>query len=316
MRNAMTREEANMGIPIGGYGGGLPQNGTVASLTATDHLAAKVASPAIGGDGEARLYAVSVGGQERWAQIGGDAGAVPRRIGSSEACCLIATVYPQSGTGLSAYGCTVSNVGTIAHQALAATSLVASLRRWRCTSAATANSAADTLVTHTLCHRGNAAGVGGFTADFRFTMYQTSANVRGFVGLNPTTGGIAGNQSPRALTDSVGMMFESGETTWRIGTNDASGNAARVDLGASFPTGTVGALYSLSLNCEPNSSTIGYTVTRHDTTPPVTVSGTLSTKLPTNTTFLSPHICLNNGGDAAAVAYEAMHMVVEIPVIR
>lgn len=303
-----------MGIAIGFGGGGLPQNGSVQSLTATDHLAAKIATPAIGGDGEARLYAISVGGQERWAQIGGDAGAVPRRIGSSEACCLIATVYPMSGAGLSYFGCTASAVGTVAHPNLSAASLVASLRRWRCTSATTANAAADTVWSTTMCYRGDAAGRGGFTADFRFAITTTCTNIRGFVGLTPQLTAVT--TSPLALTDTIGMMFESGETTWRIGSNDGSGNANRVDLGANFPVGTATALYSLSLNCEPGQSTIGYTVVRHDTSPPITVSGTLSTKLPTNTTFMTPHCGVNNGGDTAAVAIDTNHMILEIPVVR
>lgn len=306
-----------MGIPIGGYGGGLPQNGTVASLTATDHLAAKVASPAIGGDGEARLYAVSVGGQERWAQIGGDAGAVPRRIGSSEACCLISSIYPGSGASLSAYGCAYTSVGTIGHQALVATNLVASNRRWRTTSAGTANSQSEVLASHTMCWRGNAAGLGGFTADFRFNAQATSANCRAFVGLTDTAGAALGTTcSPQAITNSVGMMYESGETTWRIGSNDTTGNATRVNLGASFPTTDTTALYSLSLNCEPNSSTIGYTVTRHDTVPPVTVSGTLSTDLPAGNAFLAPHMHINNGGDASVVALEGHFIVIEVPLVR
>ena len=296
----------------------MPADVSVNSVTVADHLAAKIATPAIGGDGEARLYAVSVGGQERWAQIGGDAGAVPRRIGSSEACCIISTIYPQSGSTLSSFGCTATSVGTVGHNHIATTNLSTSCRRWQIQSAATANSACETYASMSLCWRGNAPGLGGFTADFRFSLRVSAALIRGFVGLtsgSPPTA-LGTTFSPQALTDAVGLQFESGETTWRIGTSDSSGNATRVDLGENFPTTDTAAVYSVSLNAEPNSSVIGWTVIRHDTSPPVVVSGTFATDLPADNALLTPRIAWNNGGTASAISVEPHFIVVEVPLAR
>ena len=70
---------------------------------------------------------------------------------------------PSSGATITSEGMSNSTVGTVSTPGLAATSLATSMRRWRLTSAATADSASDQRSGVFTCWRGNAAGLGGWT---------------------------------------------------------------------------------------------------------------------------------------------------------
>ena len=56
-----------------------------------------------------------------------------------------------------------TGVGTASTPGLATTNLSTSMRRWRMTSAATADAAAEERSGGWVCWRGNAEGLGGFT---------------------------------------------------------------------------------------------------------------------------------------------------------
>jgi hypothetical protein len=68
-------------------------------------------------------------------------------------------------------------------------------------------------------------------------------------------------------------------------------------LGASFPVNTTD-LYELVLFSAPNGSSIGYRVT--NITTGAQTSGSVSTNIPANTTFLSPNFWGNNNATGAA----------------
>jgi len=74
-----------------------------------------------------------------------------------------ATWLPSSGATIAIEGMSNSTVGTVSTPGLSAGSLANSMRRWRLTSAATADSAADQRSGVFTCWRGNAAGLGGWT---------------------------------------------------------------------------------------------------------------------------------------------------------
>jgi hypothetical protein len=278
--------------------GGQPQNGTVQSLTATDHLAAKIATPAIGGDGEARLYARSIGGQERLAQIGGDAGAVPRLLASSEMCCYIAVIYPYTAGTTHQWGTSVSASGTLTTPAQTDTSLATEQKRWLLTTAASANAAA-LIRTDRVGYRGASAGRGGFTWASRAFAETYTATMRAFVGLY-TPGSIPGTATLSALTNCCGFGFDEGDSNWSFVHNDGTGSATKVDLGANFPTNA--GLYTFTITCEPGSSVLGYTAVRNDTQQ--TVAGSISTEMPDTGTFLGAQnwCSAGSGGTAAGLA--------------
>lgn len=218
---------------------------------------------------------------------------------------------PENGTTIRTWGMPVTNVGTVSHPTLAATNLLTSMRRWRLTSAATANSAAENRAAQTLVWRGNAAGRGGFTFIARFGITTNPSNTgRGFFGLTSATGATPTTQVPSALTNCVGLMWDiAAETNFYIGHNDGAGSCTRVDLGANFPVNDAAAVYTLYLYCGPNDSKICYRVVREDTGD--VADGELTTDLPSNTTFLTYHLYMNNGGTAIAVAFDCAGVYLE-----
>ena len=216
---------------------------------------------------------------------------------------------PNTTTTVNSLGLNRSGVGTVSHPTPTTTNLSTSIRRWRLTSAATANAAAEDRSSQLQVVRGNAAGVGGFTMVATVIIGSATALQRGFFGLMSATGATATTANPSALTNIVAFMWDSSETTLRIGHNDASGACTRVDLGANFPTNVTTAVYRVMLFCRPNDDRIRYFISREDTGD--TTDGELTTDIPANTQFLTPHLYMNNGGTAAAVFYDCSGVYIE-----
>jgi hypothetical protein len=217
---------------------------------------------------------------------------------------------PENTTTIRTWGMPITNVGTVSTPTLASTNLSTSQRRWRLTSAATANAAAENRAAATLCWRGNAAGLGGFRFVSRFSLGVLTTNCRGFVGLTTGTGAIATTQVPSALTDCVGFGWDATETTLRFQHNDGSGTATRTDLGANFPVNVTTAVYDLFLFAPANSTKFFYRVARQDADF-VAEGESLTTDIPAATSFMTIHQYMNNGGDASACAFECAGVYLE-----
>ncbi|HZM64321.1 MAG TPA: hypothetical protein VFB59_04275, partial [Candidatus Saccharimonadales bacterium] len=191
----------------------------------------------------------------------------------------------------------------------ATTNMKTSVNRIRIVSASTANSASEMRAAVNQVWRGNAAGLGGFFYSATFAVNSTTANQRTFVGLANTTGAISASSAPSSLTNIVGVGWDSADTTLQLMYNDGSGTATKVNLGANFPANNTAAVYEITLFAPANGSNITYRVKRLDTD--VVSNGTISTDLPSNTTFLTRHEYMNNGGTAAAVDLEVMRVYLE-----
>lgn len=215
---------------------------------------------------------------------------------------MVTMWMPETSTTIRTIGIPVTNVGTVSHPALASTNLSTSFRRWRLTSATTANSASENRSAQTMVWRGNAAGLGGFTLIMRICLSTLPANHRAFFGLLSATGATSTSQVPSALTNCLGFAYDSGETTFRFQHNDGSGTATRIDLGANFPSNLTTAVYTMFIYSSLNGTNIGYRIVREDTG--AIVDSSVSTDLPSTTTFLTPHLYMNNGGTAAACSFD------------
>jgi hypothetical protein len=173
----------------------------------------------------------------------------------------------------------ITSVGTVSTPTLAATNLAASMRRWRLTSAAVVDSAAEQRSAGWACWRGNAAGLGGWTFVTRISL------------------------------NCIGIGFQRGtHTRWQLVANDGTGAPTLTDMGASFAIATGGVL-TLFIAAPPNGSSVWVRVVDE-------VSGALfeqeiTADLPANTQFLSPRLFMNNGATAAAVAYDCSGVYVE-----
>lgn len=281
-----------------------PLDGSVlASALSFDGTAAAPGTPAAG---VLDVYAASVGGRLMLKQVGPsglDTSLQPALFGNG-----IYMVSPGTSTAMNVLGGPAVTVqGTMSHPTLASTNMRTSISRAQVLSAATANAIAEVRGSFGRVFRGNAAGLGGFFARFRFSFPSTTSLQRGFVGLTAGSGATAATATATSATI-LGVGFESTDTTLIMLNNDAAGSATRVDLGASYPS-SGNAIYDLTMFAAPNASSVSWKVERLDT--PAVTTGVWSIDLPANTTFLYPHAWINNGGTAAAVQLDLMRLYLE-----
>jgi hypothetical protein len=211
------------------------------------------------------------------------------------------TTIDQIGLGVTAVA------GTATAGTLSATSMWGSAKRLLYATAATAGSSAQVAGNDLLAWIGNAAGLGGFYLMMRGGFETHVSQARFFMGLRSSVVAI-GNVSPTALTNCVGIGYDSGDTQMSLITNGPSGTATKIPLGAAFVVGSL-ELYELVLACEPNGSEIRYRV-EHLNGGDV-ASGSISTGLPANTAFMTPNLWGNNGTTASATKIGIVGMYLE-----
>jgi hypothetical protein len=221
----------------------------------------------------------------------------------------IATLLPSGAATPTLIGMPNTVVGTAAAGTLATTNMRTSTRRTQVTSAATANSASEFRAAVNMFWRGNAAGLGGFFTVQRFAVNSTVTNQRVFVGLMGATTATSASAAPSSLTNIIGVGWDSADTSLQIMHNDASGTATKVSLGATFPSNNNTIVYELVLFAPSNGSSVGYRLKRLDTDQDT--SGSITTDLPANTTFLTHHEYMNNGGTASAVILDVISVYLE-----
>ena len=158
----------------------------------------------------------------------------------------IANWSPSTSTTVTTEGMPITSVGTVSTPTLAATTLATSMRRWRLTSAATADLAAEQRSAGWACWRGNAAGLGGWTFVTRISLTTLQATGMGFFGLYGSTAALATTLTLSAVVNCIGIGFQRGtHTRWQLVSNDASGAPTLIDMGASFAIATGGGADAL-----------------------------------------------------------------------
>jgi hypothetical protein len=222
----------------------------------------------------------------------------------------IAYWAPSSGTTINAIGMPRSGVGTASTPGLATTNLSTSLRRWRMTSAATADAAAEERSAGWVCWRGNAEGLGGFTYVNRLSLTTLQPTGMGFFGLIGSTSALATTLTLSAVVNAIGIGFQRGtHANWQILHNSGSGAPTLINLGASFPVDSATNVLTLFLYAAPNAASVWVRVVEE-------VSGAiaeveLTANLPAATQLLSPRNYMNTGSTAAAVAYDCSGVYIE-----
>jgi hypothetical protein len=222
----------------------------------------------------------------------------------------IAYWAPSSGTTINAIGMPRSGVGTAATPGLATTNLSTSMRRWRMTSAATADAAAEERSAGWVCWRGNAEGLGGFTYVNRLSLTTLQPTGMGFFGLMGSTAALATTLALSAVVNAIGIGFQRGtHANWQIVHNSGSGAPTLINLGASFPVDAPANVLTLFLYAAPNATSVWVRVVEE-------VSGAIAeveitANLPAPTQLLSPRNYMNTGSTAAAVAYDCSGVYIE-----
>lgn len=108
-------------------------------------------------------------------------------------------------------------------------------------------------------------------------------NRRFFIGFTRLIGAPTDTDPSTQFTDFFGIGFDKNDAQWQFMSNDGSGAATKVALGASFtrPSTDPSDIYRVELIAPKNSSTITYILTNLSTG--ATVSGTANTNLPNPT---------------------------------
>lgn len=148
--------------------------------------------------------------------------------------------------------------------------------------------------------RNLAAGYGGF----RVTLIAgpatgvATATHRFFAGLANSTAAPTDVQ-PSSLVNMVGIGWDAADTNCQIMYNDGSGVASKIDTGWAVPTTDRAAMYRIEISCAADAAGITYLAT--DMVTGLTVSGTLTTDIPSGTTALAPRAYASVGGTSAVV---------------
>ena len=230
----------------------------------------------------------------------------------------VGTVLPSgnSSTVITATGMlAVTATGTATARNAATTNKFTRVRRIGYVSAATAGSVAGARQTSAQWTVGNGSGDGGFFFACIFGVSDAAilAAGRTFVGLS-TNAGAPTDVEPSTLTNCIGVGSNSADTNLKM---FYGGSAAQtpIDLGANFPSDTTNTdLYRLCLFSSPSENgIIYYEVTRLNTgnVATGTISGTVGTQVPANTTFLTYQVWRSNGGNATAVGIDLSQIYIE-----
>jgi hypothetical protein len=222
----------------------------------------------------------------------------------------IATWAPSSSTTVNTNGMPRTAVGTVATPTLTTIGLADSMRRWRVTSAATANAAAEERSAGWVCWRGNADGLGGWNYVNRLSLNALQATGMGFFGLYGSISALATTLTLATVLNCIGIGFQRGtHTNWQLVHNDGAGVPTLIDLGASFPVASMTNVLTLYIAAAPNGSDIGVRVVEEVSG--AAVEFTVTSDMPAATQLLSPRNYMNNGATAAAVAYDCSGVYVE-----
>jgi flagellin-like hook-associated protein FlgL len=221
----------------------------------------------------------------------------------------IANWSPSTGTTINTEGLPITSVGTVSTPTLAAANLATSMRRWRLTSAATVDAAADQRSSGWACWRGNAAGLGGWTFVTRISLATLQATGMGFFGLYGSTAALATTLTLSAVVNCIGIGFQRGtHTRWQIVHNDGTGSPTLINMSAVFALAT-DPVITLTIAAVPNAASVW--VRAVDEATGAVFERELPTLLPANTQFLSPRLYMNNGATAAAVAFDCSGLYIE-----
>ena len=196
-------------------------------------------------------------------------------------------------------GALTSN-GTVSHLAPVSTATdFTKFRRQRVASTASAGTTAALYRAYVRYARGN-----GYRARFNFSLITNVTGFQMFFGMS-TNISIALTAAPVDLVNVVGIGFDStdaGSSNFFVYHNDGSDTCTKVDTLVARSTATG---YSFDLNCAP-AGNIAWMLTNMITGD--SVSGLLTTNLPTATTVVAPGMRYTNAAIASAATYETNYV--------
>lgn len=219
----------------------------------------------------------------------------PLGPGGGHSCRIMEYTPGNSTTAGVIRGFGMTQVGTLSHPALVATSVEGSTYRSRWTSGTTSGAAAGFITTVASLWRGDRAGVGGF---YMFARWSTStpndANSQLFVGMAASYPAV----EPSAITNHVAMTWDTTDSTsgpiYVTCRNATTGTRVQIPNSQRDTS-----LWDVHIHCPPAGAVFYVTCinqssgTRFDTSFDTTF-------IPTATTFLNPGVTRNAGTSGVA----------------
>jgi hypothetical protein len=260
--------------------------------------------------GKAKLFFRNKAGRASLEMQGGGTGEMDTALQPSLFANSVTWMAPLSGSSPLTVGPYTTQGGTITTPSLATTNRRTAMRRinWVTASAAT-NAVAGARGLETLW-RGNAAGMGGFFAFFRFALSASALGNRAFVGLSSAA--FTATTDPSANINLIGVGFDAADTVaggWVLMTNDGSGVATETAYATAPRDATT--VFDLTLYCAPNSSSIGVRLYNQTTQSAIIDNLSVTTNFPANTAFLAPYAWVNTGTVTTAIGIDIASIYTE-----
>jgi hypothetical protein len=266
-------------------------------------------APAAGG---LKLYSGAVAGMQVPEFLGpnGNEWFVQPHLGFGQ----VSLFEPASGTTVTNLGLVPTTVGTATAATLSNNSRRARLRRieYLVTTAATTAVAGWRSNASNYTVGGTSAWEGGFYAVMHAgpSTGVTNTSHRFFVGMLGNAAAPT-DVNPSTLLRMVGIGYDAADTQLQVMSNDATGAATKVALGASFPKPNADRAftYRLELSSPPGSTqSVSYRVTYLETG--AVASGTITADLPATSDLLQPYMYVSVGGVSSVVGLAMGKMMI------
>jgi hypothetical protein len=198
-----------------------------------------------------------------------------------------------NNTTVSAFGCVITVQGTTTTKNTTDTNCYTRVRavEYLQTTPAVNNVAGGRLGNAQWTVGGGVAGRGGFRFYHVFgpSIGVTSLH-KAFCGMFDNTG-AANDADPSTNINIIGFGYDGADANVQLMHNDGSGVCTKIDLGASFPKPSADRtnVYDCEMYSPPGTTqSVGYRITNRATG--AVASGTVTTNLPTTSTFLATHM--------------------------
>jgi len=207
-------------------------------------------------------------------------------------------------TTTSSYGTSAATIGAAAGVGVTTTTAGGAVKRLSYTTAATAATQAGVNLANT-SFRGGTAGLGGFYGKFTGGISTYVAGMAMFIGF-ANAGTFTVDTS--TLLNMFGIGLDAADTNLQFMTNDGSGVATKVDLGANFAANATD-VYEIELGCGPAATTAYYYI--RNLTTGIVATGSASADLPAATATFGGRIWCNTVALTSAVGVAAGNIYIE-----
>src|SRR3954452_2755623 len=210
----------------------------------------------------------------------------------------------------------VTTAGTGTGVANAGSSFFNGMVRERWSTGTTAGTVAGMRAATNQWFLSSTANLGGVFMVARLGVQAVSSTTqaRWFVGMSSSTANLAvATTDPTAMTNLFGFGANAADTNMRFLSNDGTGTATSVDLGANFPAKTAATWFYQFEVFAPSGAglNVQWAVVRLNDGLVAMSSTPVTTDLPAVSTMLASHIAIGNGTSAASSTFDIQNLYME-----